>query len=379
MNKNPLIGLKELGQSVWLDNLSRKLIKLGELKRLTDEEGLTGITSNPTIFQKAITGSADYDISLRKMLDQGIRDEKELFLGLTIEDVSNAADLLLPVYQFTNGLDGFVSIEVSPNLAYDTEATLAEARRLFSTIAKKNILVKVPATKQGLPAIEQLTSEGVNVNITLLFSVKRYEEVAEAYLRGLERRLSQGQSIHEISSVASFFVSRVDTLTDKLLEARISSAASKAEKDNISSFLGKTAVANAKIAYKRYKEIFSGRRFSAVKEKGGRIQRLLWGSSGTKNPKYSDIKYVQELIGPDSINTMPETTMMAFKDHGQVKITIHDALEEAERLFPELKSIGIDIDEVTEQLEHEGVQLFSDSFFSLLKEIGKKRDLFLSR
>jgi transaldolase len=379
MNKNPLIGLKELGQSVWLDNLSRKLIKSGELKRLIDEEGLTGITSNPTIFQKAITGSADYDASLRKMFDQGIRDEKELFLGLTIEDISNAADLLLPVYQFTKGLDGFVSIEVSPNLAYDTEATLAEARRLFSTIAKKNILVKVPATKQGLPAIEQLTSEGVNVNITLLFSVKRYEEVVEAYLRGLERRMSQGQSMHEISSVASFFVSRVDTLTDKLLEARISSAASKAEKDNISSFLGKAAVANAKIAYKRYKEIFSGRRFSAVKEKGGRIQRLLWGSSGTKNPKYSDIKYVQELIGPDSINTMPETTMMAFKDHGQVKITIHDGLEGVERLFPELKSIGIDIDGVTEQLEHEGVQLFSESFFSLLKEIAKKRDLFLSR
>ena len=374
MNKNPLIGLKELGQSVWLDNLSRKLIKSGELKRLIDEEGLTGITSNPTIFQKAITGSADYDTSLRKMLDQGIRDEKELFLGLTIEDVSNAADLLLPVYQSTKGLDGFVSIEVSPNLAYDTEATLAEARRLFSTIAKKNILVKVPATREGLPAIEQLTSEGVNVNITLLFSVKRYEEVTEAYLRGLERRLSQGQSIHETTSVASFFVSRVDTLTDKLLDARISSAASKTQKDKISALLGKAAVANAKIAYQRYKEIFAGKRFRAVKEKGGRIQRLLWGSSGTKNPKYSDIKYVQELIGPDSINTMPETTMMAFKDHGQAKITINDALEEAERLFPELKSIGIDIDEVTEQLEREGVQLFSESFFSLLKEIAKKRE-----
>jgi len=373
MNKNPLIGLKELGQSVWLDNLSRKLIKSGELKRLIDEEGLTGITSNPTIFQKAITGSADYDTSLRKMLDQGIRDEKELFLGLTMEDVSNAADLLLPVYQSTKGLDGFVSIEVSPNLAYDTEATLAEARRLFSTIAKKNILVKVPATREGLPAIEQLTSEGVNVNITLLFSVKRYEEVTEAYLRGLERRLSQGQSIHETTSVASFFVSRVDTLTDKLLDARISSAASKTQKDKISALLGKAAVANAKIAYQRYKEIFAGKRFRAVKEKGGRIQRLLWGSSGTKNPKYSDIKYVQELIGPDSINTMPETTMMAFKDHGQAKITINDALEEAERLFPELKSIGIDIDEVTEQLEREGVQLFSESFFSLLKEIAKKR------
>ena len=377
MNKNPLVGLKELGQSVWLDNLSRKLIKSGELKRLIDEEGLSGITSNPTIFQKAISGSIDYDTSVRRMLDKGIRDEKGVFLGLTIEDVSTAADMLWPVYQSTKGLDGFVSIEVSPDLAYDTEATLAEARRLFSVIGKKNILVKVPATKQGLPAIEQLTSEGVNVNITLLFSVKRYEEVAEAYLRGLEKRANQGKPIHEITSVASFFVSRVDTLTDKLLEVRLSSAGSKAEKEKISALLGKAAVANAKIAYKKYKGIFAGKRFSAVKEKGGRIQRLLWGSSGTKNPKYSDIKYVQELIGPDSINTMPETTMMAFKDHGQVKITIDDALEDAERLFPELRSIGIDIDEVAEQLEREGVQLFSDSFFSLLKEIAKKRDSFL--
>ena len=377
MNKNPLVGLKELGQSVWLDNLSRKLIKSGELKRLIDEEGLTGITSNPTIFQKAITGSTDYDTSIRRMLDQGIRDEKGLFLGLAIEDVSNAAEMLSPVYQSTKGLDGFISIEVSPDLAYDTEATIAEARRLFSVIGKKNILVKVPATKQGLPAIEQLTSEGVNVNITLLFSVKRYEEVAEAYLRGLEKGANQGKPIHEITSVASFFVSRVDTLTDKLLEVRLSSAGSKAEKDKISALLGKAAVANAKVAYKKYKGIFAGKRVSAVKEKGGRIQRLLWGSTGTKNPKYSDIKYVQELIGPGSINTMPETTMMAFKDHGQVKITIEDSLEEAERVFSELRSIGIDIDEVAEQLEREGVQLFSDSFFSLLKEIAKKRDSFL--
>ncbi len=377
MNKNPLVGLKELGQSVWLDNLSRKLMESGELKRLIDEEGLSGITSNPTIFQKAITGSTDYDTSLQRMLDKGIRDEKELFLGLAVEDVSRAADMLWSVYQSTKGLDGFVSIEVSPDLAYNTEVTIAEARRLFSTIGKKNILVKVPATKQGLPAIEQLTSEGVNVNITLLFSVKRYEEVAEAYLRGLGKRANQGKPIREITSVASFFVSRVDTLTDKLLESRISSAGSKAEKDKISALLGKAAVANAKIAYKKYKEIFAGKRFSAVEEKGGRIQRLLWGSSGTKNPRYSDIKYVQELIGPDSINTMPETTMMTFKDHGQVKITIKDSLEEAEKVFPELRSIGIDIDEVAEQLEREGVQLFSDSFFSLLKEIAKKRDSFL--
>jgi len=379
MNKNPLIGLKEIGQSVWLDNLSRKLIHSGELRRLIDEDGLSGITSNPTIFQKAISGSTDYDSSLRRMIDKGVKDEKELFLGLAMEDVSDAADLLLPTYQSTNGQDGFVSIEVSPDLAYDTPATVSEARRLFSTIGKKNILVKVPGTKQGLPAIEQLTSEGVNVNVTLLFSTERYEEVAEAYLKGLERRASKGQPINEIASVASFFVSRVDTLTDKLLEARVSSATSKAEKDKITNLFGKAAVANAKIAYEKYRSIFSDRRFLTLKEKGGHIQRILWGSTGTKNPKYSDIKYVEELIAPDSINTLPETTIKAFKDHGQAKITIHNDLEEAKRLFPELKSMGIDVREVTEQLEKEGVQLFSDSFFALLKEIAKKRDLFLSR
>jgi transaldolase len=219
----------------------------------------------------------------------------------------------------------------------------------------------------------------VNVNVTLLFSTERYEEVAEAYLKGLERRTSRGQPINEIASVASFFVSRVDTLTDKLLEARLSSASSKAEKDRMAGLFGKVAVANAKIAFKKYQMIFSGERFKALKEKGGHIQRILWGSTGTKNPKYSDIKYVEELIAPESINTMPETTMRAFKDHGHAKITIHNRLEEAEKLLPELKSIGIDIHEVTDQLEKEGVQLFSDSFFVLLKEIAKKRDSFLSR
>ena len=379
MNKNPLIGLKEIGQSVWLDNLSRKLIHSGELKRLIDEDGLSGVTSNPTIFQKAISGSADYDSSLRKMIDKGVKDERELFLGLATEDVSDAADLLRPTYRSTSGRDGFVSIEVSPDLAYDTEPTILEAKRLFSGIGKKNILVKVPGTKQGLPAIERLTSEGVNVNVTLLFSTERYEEVMEAYLRGLEKRVKQGQPIDEIASVASFFVSRVDTLTDKLLESRLSSASSRAEKDRVASLLGKAAVANAKIAYKKYETIFSGQRFKALKEKGGRVQRLLWGSTGTKNPKYSDIKYVEELIAPDTINTMPEATMTAFKAHGQVRITIRDHLEEAERLFPELKSIGINLQDVTEQLEKEGVQLFSDSFFALLKEIAKKRDTFLLR
>ena len=379
MNKNPLIDLRQLGQSVWLDNLSRKLILSGELKRLIEEDGLSGITSNPTIFQKAISGSTDYDTSLRRMVDNGIKDEKELFLGLAIEDVSSAADMLWPTYQSTHGLDGFVSIEVSPDLAYNTDSTIAEAKRLFSTIGKKNILVKVPATQQGLPAIEQLLGEGVNVNITLLFSVERYEQVMEAYLRGLEKRVQKGQPIHEITSVASFFVSRVDTLTDKLLESRLSLATSKAETNKMVSLFGKAAVANAKIAYKHYRSIFSDKRFLALKEKGGRIQRILWGSTGTKNANYSDIKYVEELIAPDSINTLPETTMKAFKNHGEAKITIRDHLEEAEKLFPELKSTGINIHEVTEQLEKEGVQLFSDSFFSVLKEMAKKRDSLLSK
>jgi len=379
MNKNPLIGLKEIGQSVWLDNLSRKLIRSGELKRLIDEDGLSGITSNPTIFQKAISGSTDYDSSLRRMIDQGVKDEKELFLGLAMEDVSGAADFLRPTYTSTSGQDGFVSIEVSPDLAYETEATISEARRLFSTIGKKNVLVKVPGTQQGIPAIEQLTGEGVNINVTLLFSTERYEEVAEAYLKGLERRASKGQPIDEIASVASFFVSRVDTLADKLLEARLSSGASKAEKDKIGNLFGKAAVANAKIAYEKYRNIFSQKRFLALKAKGGHIQRILWGSTGTKNPKYSDIKYVEELIAADSINTLPEATIQAFKDHGQAKITIHNDLEMAKKVFSGLKSVGIDIREVTDQLEKEGVQLFSDSFFALLKDIAKKRDSILPR
>jgi transaldolase len=379
MNNNPLIGLKELGQSVWLDNLSRKLIHSGELKRFIDEDGLSGITSNPTIFQKAISGSTDYDASLQRQIDRGVGDAKELFLGLAFEDISTAAEMLWPTYQATQGLDGYVSIEVSPDLAYDTDATIKEARQLFSTLSRKNILVKVPATKQGLPAIEQLISEGVNVNVTLLFSVKRYEEVAEAYLRGLERRASQGLPIKEIASVASFFVSRVDTLTDKLLEAQLSKVTSNSGKDKIESLLGKAAVANAKIAYKKYGNIFSDKRFSGLKERGARVQRLLWGSMGTKNPKYSDIKYVEELIAPETVNTMPETTLMAFKHHGQANVTIHDGLEQAEKLPRELRAVDVELDQVTEQLEKEGVKSFSDSFFTLLNEIAAKRDSFLPK
>jgi len=377
MKAELLQKLREIGQSLWLDNLSRNLINSGELKRLIAEDGITGITSNPTIFQKAISGSKDYDASLRSMLGKGIRDEKELFLGLAFEDISRAADLLWPVYQKSGGLDGFVSIEVSPDLAYDTQKTIAEARRLFSTIGKKNILVKVPGTKPGLPAIEQLTAEGVNVNVTLLFSVRRYEEITEAYIRGLEKRARQREPIDEICSVASFFVSRVDTLVDKMLEARLSSATSEADQKKIKSLLGKAAVANAKIAYRKYKEIFAGKRFLALTR--AHVQRILWGSTGTKNPSYSDIKYVEELIGSDSINTLPDATLKAFLDHGRVRINIGDGLDEAERLFAELRSVGVDVNQVTEELEKEGVKLFSDSFSLLLKEIAQKRDSFLAK
>lgn len=376
MNENLLRELHKMGQSIWLDNLSWHLLYSGDLPRLI-EKGITGITSNPTIFQKSIAGSKDYDAALQNLLQKGIYAEKDLFLSLALEDVSRAADLLWPVYLSNQGRDGFVSIEVSPDLAYDREGTVAEAKFLFTTIGKKNILIKIPATPQGVLAIEDLIAEGVNVNATLLFSIKRYEEVAKAYLHGLEKRLRKGESIQEIASVASFFVSRVDTMVDSLLQARISSTPSPAEKKKIQSLLGKAAVANAKLAYQKYKEIFAGKKFQSLT--GANKQRILWASTGTKNPKYSDIKYVQELIAPDSINTLPENTLAAFLDHGEAKITIEEGIKEAEALFEELHSLGINMRQVTDDLEKEGVRLFADSYSALLKEIAEKRDCFLGK
>lgn len=373
MAANPLKALNEAGQCVWLDNLYRDLITTGSLMHMMNEDGVTGITSNPTIFQKAISGSASYDDSIKVMLRKGITDPKELFLGLAMEDVSHAADVLRPVYGTSKCLSGYVSIEVSPDLAQDTRGTIKEALHLFSAINKENILVKVPATKEGLPAIEELTASGVNVNVTLLFSIERYKEVAEAYIRGLEQRLRKKEQINEITSVASFFVSRVDTLTDKILEQRIASSSGE-EKSGLTALLGKAAVANAKLAYREYQGIFTTSRFLSLKEKGANVQRLLWGSTGTKNPKYSDIKYVDELIGPDTINTMPEATLNAFKDHGTVKITIGEQMDKAEKVLKELASLGISIREVTDQLEKEGVKTFADSYFALLDEISKRRD-----
>ncbi len=371
MRENSVKKLLQLGQSTWFDNITRHMVQSGELQRLIVEDGITGVTSNPTIFQKAISGSKDYDASIREMVRQGIEEEKEIFLRLAMDDISKAADLLRPVYERSKGIDGFVSIEVSPDLADDTDRTVAEAKRIFSAIGKKNILIKVPGTKPGVPAIEQLTHDGVNVNVTLLFAVARYEEIAEAYIRGLERRVKEGKPIGEIASVASFFVSRADTMIDPLLQTKLASAGREAEKQRIKNLQGKAAVANAKLAYKKYRDIFWGKRFQNLK--GAKVQRILWGSTGTKNPSYRDIKYVEELIGPDSINTIPENTFRAFLDHGKPEVTVTQGLDEAAAVFRDLEALGIDINQVTAQLEAEGVKSFADSFAALLKEIGQKK------
>lgn len=374
MAVNTILGLDELGQSVWIDTLSRELIETGELKRLINEVGLSGVTSNPTIFQKAVSGKDDYDESIRRLLGLNLSDPKEMFFQLAFEDIGAAADLLRRKHEESHGRRGYVSIEVSPDLAYDTETTIAEVRWIFSSLGRKNVMVKVPATKEGLPAIEQLTADGVNVNVTLLFSVKRYEEVADAYMKGIERRLSQNHAVGDIASVASFFVSRVDTLADQLLDEKIQNASSEAEKKKLNDLKGKAAVANAKIAYQKGEEIRSSDRFKALAEKGANWQRLLWGSTSTKDPAYSDIKYVQEIIGPDTVNTMPLETIDAYLDHGEPRITINDDMNSAEHLFEELRSVGIDIEDVAAQLEKEGVKKFADSYFELLDEIAKKRD-----
>jgi transaldolase len=377
MPKHPLIALKEAGQSPWLDYLSRDLINSGKLQRLIEEDGLCGVTSNPSIFQQALAGSRAYDEPLKELLDKGLRDPRQLFFALALEDIAAAAGVLRPVYEQAGGGDGFVSLEVSPDLAYDTEATIEEAIRLFRSLARENVMIKVPATIPGLAAIERLTAAGVNVNVTLLFSVARYRQVMEAYLKGLEQRMASERPVDKIASVASFFVSRVDVMIDPLLERKCEAAGSAPEKDRLRALRGRAAVANARLAYRIFAETFASSRFHALRQQGARVQRLLWGSTGTKNPDYSDIKYVQELIGPDTVNTMPEETMKAFADHGKVRETIRDDLQEAQSLFGELAACGIDIQVVTDRLEKEGVDKFVDSFSELLQGIKEKRDRFL--
>jgi transaldolase/glucose-6-phosphate isomerase len=366
MADNPLVALNALGQSVWLDFLSRDIIQSGKLKGLITGDGLSGVTSNPTIFQKAISGSEVYNPVFEQLIESGMKDEKQLFLTIAIEDIKAAADLLHPTFSSTGGHDGFVSIEVSPDLAFDTEATVREAREIFETVDRRNVMIKVPATREGLPAIEELTAGGVNVNVTLLFSVERYKDVTEAFISGLERRASRGEPVEGIASVASFFISRVDSLVDKLLDAAADRAGALPLK-------GRAAVANAKMAYQEYKGIFFGERFRALEDKGAQKQRLLWGSTSAKNPDYRDIKYVEELVAENSVNTLPENTIDAFRDHGEPRLTIEDNLDAERRFFDELRAVGIEIEEVAARLEQEGVKSFSDSYFALLDEIARKK------
>lgn len=373
MNGSPLIMLQKYGQSFWYDNISRGILKSGELRRMIVEEGLRGVTSNPTIFHKSIQSANDYDEQFHQLPGKEDSD-KDLFYALAIQDIVEACDLLMPVYEESSGLDGYVSIEVDPHLAHDTEGTITEATELAERIGKPNLMVKVPATKEGLPAVEELLSRGYNINVTLLFSTKRYEEVIDAYMKGLERRVSEGKAIDRIASVASFFVSRVDTLTDKLLEEKLNMAGDDDEKEGIKSLMGKAAVANAKIAYQLFKDAFSSQRFFVLMEKGAKIQRLLWGSTSTKNPAYRDVLYVEELIGPGTVNTMPDATWRAFKDHGRVGRTIDTDIEAAITTIQSIEEHGISIALVTGELEDEGVRLFTESFDALLNLIaGKKR------
>ncbi len=371
---NPLLRLKSLGQSIWYDNIHRELLRSGELERLIREDGICGVTTNPTIFEKAIDGSDAYDASIQSLLRArpGL-SEQALFLELALTDVREAADLLRPVHDDTNGRDGLVSLEVSPDLAHDTEGTIAEALRLFHTAERPNVMIKVPATRAGLPAVEALIAEGVNVNVTLLFSIDRYRDVAEAYLLGLESRLRRGQPIGGISSVASFFISRVDTKVDARLTALLQDCDDPARVDGIRSLQGRIAIANAKLAYQAYREIYDGPRFAALREAGARTQRLLWASTGTKNPAYSDVLYVDALIGPETVNTVPPATCAAYKDHGNPRLTLTEDLDGARRALADLQALGIDLAAVTTELETEGVQLFADSYHTLLASLARKK------
>ncbi len=368
-------ALQALGQSVWYDNIRRGLITSGELQRLIDR-GIVGVTSNPTIFQRAIAASNDYDAALRDLALAG-HDTPEIYEALAIADIQAAADLLRPVYERTAGDDGYVSLEVSPDLAHDTEGTIDAARRLFSAIGRPNVMIKVPATSAGLPAITRLIADGVNINVTLIFSVQVYAQVADAYITGLEQRLAAGLPVDRVRSVASVFVSRIDTAVDALLQERLA-ASDDASRAQIEALLGKAAIANSKITYRRFQEIFGAPRFQALRARGAHVQRPLWASTSTKNPAYRDVIYVEELIGPDTVNTMPPATIDAFADHGRVRQTLTEELEEAEATLAQLATLGIDLEAVMQRLLDEGVKAFADSFHDLLGCIDAKRQALLA-
>ncbi|GLH73418.1 hypothetical protein GETHLI_19200 [Geothrix limicola] len=369
MKLNPLKLMESFGQSIWLDYIRKDLITSGELRRLIEEDGVKGMTSNPALFEKALAGSQAYDEDILPMVQEG-KGANAIYEALSQRDVQSAADAFRPLYQRTGGKDGYVSLEVNPHLARDTEGTLQEARRLWADLNRPNVFIKVPATSEGLPAIRQLLSEGINVNITLLFGLPRYRQVAEAYLAGLEARLAQGEDVSKVASVASFFVSRVDAAVDPMLDKKVAQGGPTA--DLAKGLLGQVATANAKLAYQIYKELFHSPRFQSLAEKGARTQRLLWASTGTKNPGYSDVKYIEALIGPDTVNTVPVETLQAFRDHGVPEARLDQDIPAASLILEQLAALGISLDAVTQRLEDEGVEAFNKPFDKLLAALAAR-------
>jgi len=369
---NPLLRLKEQGQSVWLDFLSREMIDNGHLEKLIKEDGVAGITANPSTFEKAIAESTYYDADIARLNASGVESSNDIYERLATADVRRAADLLQPLYEETRGRDGFVSLEVSPRLAMDTDGTIGEARRLWQMTGRPNVMIKVPGTAPGIPAIRALLGEGINVNITLLFSRRVYEQVLEAYVGALEDRASKAQPVGRIASVASFFVSRIDTAVDKLLAKQINQTTKPGERAERERLRGKIAIANAKQAYQRYHRCFAGQRWLRLAKLGAQRQRLLWASTGTKNPEYGDVLYVEGLIGPDTVNTMPQKTMDAFRDHGKVDETLTKDIDAAPEMLASLDRTGISLEKVTEDLVVDGVRLFSEALDKLLATIADK-------
>ncbi|MGB5984847.1 MAG: transaldolase [Desulfobacterales bacterium] len=366
MKDNPLLDIQALGQSIWQDFISREVIRTGALRRRIEEEGLRGVTSNPAIFNEAIGGSQDYDDDIRELARQG-KSTVQIYETLTVGDVGDAADLLRPLYDESEGRHGFVSLEVNPHLARDIDGTLSEAHHLWQTVDRPNVMIKVPATREGLTCIEQLIRDGINVNVTLLFGLPRYREVAQAYIAGLTARAQQGEPLEHVASVASFFLSRIDVLVDPMLEERIQGDGPAA--DIAAKLRGQVAVASAKQAYQIYKEIFMGADFRRLTERGARTQRVLWASTSTKNPDYPDVKYVEALIGPDTVNTLPQETLDAYRDHGRPAPRLEEDLSEAEWVLRTLHELGIDIDRVTGQLVQEGIEKFNEPYDSLIQTL----------
>ncbi|MCW5914630.1 MAG: transaldolase [Chitinophagaceae bacterium] len=357
---NPLKQLHKLGQSIWLDFFDREVMDSGQLQKWIDEDDLAGITSNPSIFESAVASGSDYDGDIKKLADSGKTGE-EIFFGFAVKDIQRAADILRPVYDAAKGNDGFVSLEVSPFLANDTEGTVAQALHLWKEVNRENVMIKIPGTKEGLEAIRQATAAGVNVNVTLLFGLDRYRAVTDAYLKGLEDRVARGESIDGIKSVASFFLSRIDVLLDPQLKAK-----------GLTDLAGKAAIASAKTAYQIYKEVFGSDRFKKLEEKGARKQKVLWASTGTKNPEYSDVLYVETLIGENTINTLPVKTIDAFRDHGIAKSTLEEGMDKVKAQLEELAANGIDLGKVSDELEKEGIEKFNVAFEKLLSAIKEK-------